>query len=206
MSRCVIIAGADIKDYDWVNEHLSVDDFFVYCDSGLKHLEQIKHEPNLIVGDFDSHEKPETNIETITLPCEKDDTDTFFAVKEMVARGFDSFVLVGVLGNRFDHSMANISILLMLDSKGFEAIALDDYSQMEIVSSKTGMVEDSFSYFSVINISGISEGVTIKNAKYEIENADISCDYQYGVSNEVIKGKTASIEVKNGRVLLIKVR
>lgn len=206
MSRCVIIAGADIKDYSWVNEHLKEDDFFVYCDSGLKHLEYIKHEPNLIVGDFDSHERPDTGIETITLPCEKDDTDTFFAVKEMVARGYDSFVLVGVLGNRFDHSMANISILLMLDSKGFEAIALDDYSQMEIVSSKTGMVEESFSYFSVINISGISEGVTIKNAKYEIENADISCDYQYGVSNEVIKGKTASIEVKNGRVLLIKVR
>lgn len=52
MSRCVIIAGADIKDYDWVNEHLSVDDFFVYCDSGLKHLEQINHEPDLIVGDL----------------------------------------------------------------------------------------------------------------------------------------------------------
>lgn len=206
MSRCVIIAGADIKDYNWVNEHLKVDDFFVYCDSGLKHLEYIKHEPDLIVGDFDSHERPDTDIETITLPCEKDDTDTFFAVKEMVARGYDSFVLVGVLGNRLDHSLANISILLMLDSKGLKAFALDDYSQMEIVSSETGVVNDSFSYFSVINISGVSEGVTIKNAKYEISDASIDCDYQYGVSNEVVKGKEALIDVKNGRVLLIKVR
>lgn len=206
MSRCVIIAGADIKDYNWVNEHLKEDDFFVYCDSGLKHLEYIKHEPDLIVGDFDSHERPDTDIETITLPCEKDDTDTFFAVKEMVARGYDSFVLVGVLGNRLDHSLANISILLMLDSKGLKAFALDDYSQMEIVSSETGVVNDSFSYFSVMNISGVSEGVTIKNAKYEISDASIDCDYQYGVSNEVVKGKKALIDVKNGRVLLIKVR
>ena len=206
MSRCVIIAGADIKDYNWVNEHLKADDFFVYCDSGLKHLEYIKHEPDLIVGDFDSHERPDTDIETITLPCEKDDTDTFFAVKEMVARGYDSFVLIGVLGNRLDHSLANISILLMLDSKGLKAFALDDYSQMEIVSSDTGVVNDSFSYFSVMNISGVSEGVTIKNAKYEISDASIDCDYQYGVSNEVVKGKEALIDVKNGRVLLIKVR
>ena len=114
MSRCVIIAGADIKDYNWVNEHLKEDDFFVYCDSGLKHLEYIKHEPDLIVGDFDSHERPDTDIETITLPCEKDDTDTFYAIKEMLKRGFNDFVLVGVIGNRFDHSMANISALLML--------------------------------------------------------------------------------------------
>ena len=38
--------------------------------------------PSLIVGDFDSHENPHLAVETIVLPCEKDDTDTVFAVKE----------------------------------------------------------------------------------------------------------------------------
>lgn len=206
MKRCVIVAGADIQEYGWVKEHLSEDDFYVYCDCGLKHIEYLGYNPDLIVGDFDSYQKPQTDIEIISLPSEKDDTDTFFAVKEMLRRGYEEFVLVGVFGNRFDHTMANISALLMLDTKGCKAIALDDYSLMEVVSSKVAFVDDTFSYFSVINISGVSEGVSIKNAKYSLEEGTIECDYQYGVSNEVIPGKTAQITVNKGRVLLIKVR
>jgi len=206
VNRCVIVAGADIQDYVWAKNFLSEDDFVVYCDCGLKHMDYLGYKPDLIVGDFDSYDMPQIDVEIITLPSEKDDTDTFFAVKEMLKRGYQDFVLVGVMGNRFDHTMANISALLMLDTKGCKAIAIDDYSQMEIVSSKTAFVEDSYSFFSVINISGVSEGITIKNAKYGLEDGNIECDYQYGVSNEVIPGQIAQISVKKGRVLLVKVR
>lgn len=33
-----------------------------------------KRRNNSIIGDFDSHENPHLNVETIVLPCEKDDT------------------------------------------------------------------------------------------------------------------------------------
>ncbi len=42
-------------------------------------------------GDFDSHEKPETDRETIVLPVKKDDTDTVFAAKEAMRRGSTNF-------------------------------------------------------------------------------------------------------------------
>ena len=70
-------------------------------------------------------------VETIILPHEKDDTDTVYAVKEAVSRGFSDFLLIGVIGDRFDHSLGNISILLMLDSLGKTAKIVDDYSEME---------------------------------------------------------------------------
>lgn len=74
--------------------------------------------PALIVGDFDSHCNPHLDVETIVLPCEKDDTDTVFAVKTMVQRGYDDFLLIGVIGARLDHTLGNVSILLYLDSLG----------------------------------------------------------------------------------------
>ena len=74
------------------------DDFIVFCDSGLNHLESLQVNPGLIVGDFDSHDNPHLGVETIVLPCEKDDTDTVFAVKEAIKRGFDDFLLIGVVG------------------------------------------------------------------------------------------------------------
>jgi thiamine pyrophosphokinase len=201
----VIIGGAEIGDYDRARRALHDDDFCIYCDSGLKHEKGIGRKPDLIVGDFDSHEQPETDTETIVLPCEKDDTDTVFAVREAVRRGFEDFLLIGVIGERFDHSFGNVSILLYLDSLGKTARIMDDYSEMEIVSRKAAEVDGTFSFFSLLNISGTAKGITIRGAKYPLDGGEIRSDYQYGISNEVLPGKTAVVSLREGCVLLVKV-
>ena len=206
MKRCVIVGGADINNYEYIKSCLYSDDFIVFCDSGLKHLESLQVKPGLIVGDFDSHDNPQLDVETIVLPCEKDDTDTVFAVKEALKRGFDDFLLIGVVGARLDHSLGNVSILLYLDSLGKKGKIIDDYSEMEIVSNKPAYIEDSYPFFSLLNITGIAKGITIENAKYPLDNAEIACEYQYGVSNEVTPGTTARVTVKEGKLLLIKDR
>ncbi len=205
MKRCVIIGGADINNYDTVRKYLSDTDFYIFCDSGLKHINELRVKPDLIVGDFDSHPNPNLDIETIVLPCEKDDTDTVFAAKEALKRGFDDFLLIGVSGARLDHTIGNVSILLMLNADGKKAILVDDYSEMEIVSSEPKYIRDSYKFFSLLNITGKAKGITIENAKYPLKNAEINCEYQYGISNEVLAGRTAKVTVKDGNLLLIKV-
>nr|MDD6336687.1 thiamine diphosphokinase [bacterium] len=188
-----------------IRRYLRQDDFYIFCDCGLRHQAPLGIRADLIVGDFDSYSKPHLPTETIVLPCEKDDTDTVFAVKEALARGFDDFLLIGVIGGRLDHTLGNVSILLKLDSLGKKAVALDDYSEMEIVSQNTAYVGQQYAYFSLLNISGVAQGVTIRHAKYPLEGAEISCEYQYGISNEVLPGQVAEISVQTGRLLLIKV-
>ena len=205
MKRCVVVGGAKIENYELIRNALGPDDFVIYCDGGLNHKESLGAKPDLIVGDFDSYKGELTDDEIIVLPCRKDDTDTVFAVKEALKRGFEDFLLVGVTGQRLDHTIGNLSILLMLDSLHKTAKIIDDCSEMEIVSDKRAFVDDSFSYFSLLNISGTAKGITIKNAEYELENGQITCEYQYGISNEVLKGKTAEISLSEGRLLLIKV-
>ena len=206
MKRCVIVGGADINNYEYIKSCLHNDDFIVFCDSGLKHLEALQVKSGLIVGDFDSHDNPHLDVETIVLPCEKDDTDTVFAVKEAIKRGYNEFLLIGVIGARLDHTLGNVSILLYLDSLGKKGTIIDDYSEMEIVSSEPVYIDDSFAYFSLLNIYGIAKGITIENAKYPLNNAEITCEYQYGVSNEITPGMTAKVTVKEGKLLLIKDR
>ncbi len=205
MQRCVIVGGAGIREYQRIRESLRADDWFVYCDGGLRHVQELGREPDLIVGDFDSHERPETDTETIVLPREKDDTDTVYAVKEAVRRGFREFLLIGVIGERFDHTFGNVSLLLYLDSLGIPACILDDYSEMRIVSRETEEVKDDCYWFSLLNISGTAKGITILNAKYPLEDGEINSEYQYGISNEVLPGKTACVSVREGRLLLVKV-
>ena len=206
MSRCIIVGGADINNYDYIRESLQSDDYVIFCDSGLKHLSSLQVKPSLIVGDFDSHENPHLDTETIVLPCEKDDTDTVYAMKEAIKRGFDTFLLIGVIGGRLDHTLGNISMLLYLDSQGCKGTIIDDYSEMEIISSAPAYIEDKYEFFSLLNITGCAKGITIQNAKYPLNDGEITCEYQFGVSNEVLPGKTAIVSVREGKLLLIKDR
>ena len=206
MKRCVIVGGADIHNYGFIRNKLCADDYVVFCDSGLKHLEQLQIKPNLIVGDFDSHENPHLDVETIVLPCEKDDTDTVYAVKEALSRGFDDFLLIGVVGARLDHTLGNVSILLYLDSLGKKGYIIDDYSEMEVVSDEPVSICDQYAFFSLLNITGCAKGITVTGAKYPLDGGNISCEYQYGVSNEVLPGEKAIVSVKCGKLLLIKIR
>ena len=205
MRRCVIVGGAPIGRPERIRAALRPDDFFIFCDSGLLHRAALGAEPDLIVADFDSTEDPHLDVETIVLPSVKDDTDTVYAVKEALRRGFEEFLLVGAAGARLDHTLANVSLLLMLDGQGKRAMLLDDWSRMEIVSREIAYIEDSYPFFSLLSIAGPAKGLTIQNAKYPLLDAEVNCEYQYAVSNEVLPGKTAEVSLREGRLLLVKV-
>lgn len=213
--RCVIIGGADISDYSRMRGYLRADDFTVYCDSGLKHLSGLGAEPSLIVGDWDSHEDPHMDVETITLPVAKDDTDTVYAMKEGVKRGFREFLLLGAVGARLDHTLVNLYILTALENRGCHGVIADDWSEMELISSwtdeeganhpGTASVEDRYPFFSLVALEGPAIGVSIRGARFGLDKASIGPDYQYATSNEVLPGETAKITVDDGRLLLIRV-
>ena len=67
-------------------------------------------------------------------------------------------------------------------------------------------IEPEWRYFSLIAIFGTASGVTIKNAKYNLDNATINPKYQYAISNEVAGKIPAMVSVEEGALLLIKDR
>lgn len=211
MSRAIIVCGAKIKDYEFVSSFFKKDDYFIYCDSGLIHenrfMSEVDTSADLIIGDFDSHDNPLRNVETIVLPHEKDDTDSVYAMKEALKRGYKEILFVGAVGDRFDHSLVNIYALQYILDNGAKGSIVDDLSVMELIDKNNpGAVSDVWPYFSLVAISGEASGVTIQDAKYELEDAVITPSYQFATSNEPVKDKTTKITVADGYLLLIKDR
>lgn len=144
--------------------------------------------------------------EIIQLPWEKDDTDTFYAVKEALKRGFTQFLLLGVIGQRFDHSLVNISVLLYLKERGAQATIVDDYSEMQLVGAEPVRVNKDCANFSLMCVAGDVGGVTVTGAKWSLDNAQIKTSYQYGISNQVEAPEGAVVCVREGVLLLVIVK
>ena len=206
MNSCFIVGGSDINNPEELAAVTAKRPFAIYCDSGLRHQKKLNYPADLIIGDFDSYTIPEGNVEIIKLPREKDDTDTMFAIKEGIRRGFRDFILVGVTGARMDHTLVNIYALKYLKQHECRGRIIDDYSEMELVGNEPVLIEESYPYFSLIAMDGDVEGVTIENAKYQLTDAIIHSAYQYATSNEVLPGKKAKVSVSCGELLLIKIR
>ena len=201
MKKCVVIGGGDLTATDRLLKKISDTDYIICCDSGYLHAQALGITPDLIVGDFDSMQKPETDIETILLPCEKDDTDSFFAVKTALSRGFDCFLLLGMTGGRFDHTLAAVSILEYLEKHSAVGEICDGMLTIRLTDTSIDINPDC-RYFSVFAQSR-AEGVTITGAKYNLDDAVIESSYQYGVSNEPCG--TPRVSVKQGKLLITEI-
>lgn len=199
MGNCIVVGAIDVN----VKIEKHEDDFLIAADKGYLNCIKQNLDVDLLIGDFDSLKIVPDNIEKIKLNEIKDDTDVFDALMEGIKRGYKSFILYGVIGGRFDHTFANIQILLLLKNKGYEAKIIDeDRTYIILENESIELPKKERGYLSVFSLSAISHGVTLKNLKYELKNAILTSEFPLGVDNEYID-KSPFIEVKDGKILLI---
>ncbi len=204
-NRCVIVAGGDC-DLAQLN---TVDGscFVIAADSGLKHCVKANIKPDLIVGDFDSYlyELP-NDIEAITLPTHKDDTDLMFAARCGVERNFKRFTVLGGYGSRPDQNLAMYQTLCWITDNCKNAEVNAKCCGFEVYLINNGAIAfpaDRDRYLSVFAIDGDAVGVDIVGAEYSLNNATIKAGFPIGVSNVAVSD--TEISVKQGKLLIMAV-
>lgn len=94
MARCVILSACPVSPA--LAGLLREDDFIIACDAGYRNCAPLHCKPHVIVGDFDTAPCPQQeDDEIVVLPHVKDDTDTEYAAKLAVQKGFDEVLLLG---------------------------------------------------------------------------------------------------------------
>ncbi len=182
---------------------LERDDFLCAADAGYLHLLAAHQQPHLVTGDFDSMEEP-ADIEKIVLPVDKDDTDTVFAVREGIRRGYRRFRIYGGLGGaRISHSIANIQLLAMIRKLGGEGELIQGHTRLLLGSagSVTILAHKQLESVSVFSLADESE-VTLRGLYYTLDHGKLLRSYPLGVSNHFID-EEAEIIVHTGEVLIV---
>ncbi|MDE6728838.1 MAG: thiamine diphosphokinase [Oscillospiraceae bacterium] len=174
-----------------------VSGFVIAADSGLDRCKAAGITPDLVVGDFDSAKTtvPE-NTERVTVPSEKDDTDTFLASRIAVERGYNELRFFCALGGRVSHSLANVQMLRDLKRKGVRAALFGERCVMFLLENESLEIprfEGYLSLFAFDKTAVVSES----GVKYPLVRHTLSNDFPLGVSNE-IKAERGLITVHSG--------
>ena len=178
-------------------------DFVIAADSGLRLCERLGLSSDLVLGDFDSLGAAPTGYPVMTVPVEKDDTDTMLAAKTALERGFRDIRIYGAFGGRLDHTLANLQTLEYLLDAGAEGwlVSSENYAFLQRPGTREYPAIAGFS-FSVFAWSGQCSSVSLSGVHYPLENAVLTRQFPLGVSNAVT-GESARVSLSDGLLLVI---
>lgn len=192
--RCFIVGAGE--GYP-IRLHVNNEDMVIAVDGGFRYIKTQKIEPHILIGDFDSlgydpqeKEKFSSDTKILKYPSEKDDTDMELAIAEGLRAGYEQFYLLGGQGGRVDHTFANIQSMRRLAQSGKKVVLYGMDFHMTVIANDTFKLQKNLfeeqseaPLVSVFALSDQAEHVTIKGAKYEVEDVTLSADTPLGVSN-----------------------
>ena len=204
--RAVIFANGQIGRKDFFKDFFLPNDYIICADGGLNNAEILGVTPHLIVGDFDSYKGKlkKYSCEIISFPREKDCTDTELALNFSKKITPSKIIIVGALGKRLDHALANIYLLTKGIEMGCDVILHDGYEEVRLIYNDFLLIDAlPGEVISLIPLSPVVEGISTDGLKYKLENESLSLGETRGISNEVIS-LPVTVKIKSGFILLIR--
>ncbi len=201
--RCIIYTAyirGDVRDTYAPRES----DFVLCADGGYAHAIAAGVAPNLVIGDCDSTHGIDIPAALLRrVPVEKDDTDTMLCVRYAIERGYTECILLGGIGGRLDHTLANLQTLAFAHKHGLRAALCDAFDRAFFLENGEILLprKEEFT-LSLFSFSEQCRGVYISNVKYPLVDATLTNVFPLGVSN-AFAAPEARISVREGLLLIV---
>ena len=200
--RYIIVGNSLYKTFSKTYKYQE-GDYFIGLDEGSIEVINNNYILNEAWGDFDSG----NNVELIKskaikfkkYPKEKNETDLELVLMNLDLT--DEIIIYDITGARLDHELVNI--LLLRKYKHLNIKIVDELNEIRYLH-KQGLYEidqDEYKYVSLLTLDSFK--ITIKCAKYLVENVLVTNNDTYTTSNEYVDGKFI-FELYNGELILIR--
>lgn len=211
--RAIIIANGEIKDFNIVRENLKPHDIIVCCDGGVKYAFQEGLIPHYIIGDLDSS-LPQIiqffemrGVSFKKFPTKKDETDLELSLDFLIGLGVLEILIFGATGNRLDHTLANINLLLKPYISNVKATILNENNKINLIGNNEEfkILANENDLISLIPLTTEVFVEYTEGLEYELKNEKLFIGSSRGVSNS-IKSKNCKIKLKEGYLILIQTK
>lgn len=197
--RVVIIAGGDFS----YRGKITAEDYVICADSGYDSAVEQGIKVDLLMGDMDSIKADTKDCpNSVLYPVRKDYTDTEIAVRHGLAMKPDEILLLGCLGTRADHAIANVLLLKQIFGSGIKAHIEDENNCIYYYKDTFELVGMKGKTVSLIPLTDSIRGITTKGLDYPLVDGDLYFGETKGISN-VIVDDVASYTSRRGEGLII---
>ncbi len=200
-----ICVNGDSTDRHFLKRELSAVDYIIAADGGMYHLDAIGVVPDVLVGDLDSYTVDNGqlpgDLKVIKLPCEKDLSDLEFAVQLAIEKGATEIRLFNALGDRLDHTLTNLNVLMQIKKSGAKAMLIAENQRLfcaQTIQHLDGINGQTFSILPLTDLAGVS----IKGAKYPLDNHNVKHYSSLCLSNVAIENRV-TITIQSGDAFII---
>ena len=189
----------------------------IAADGGARTAAGLGLAPDLVVGDGDSLSEDELatlaarGVEVLRFPTEKDESDTELAVREALARGAGSIVVLGAFGGaRLDHALATIALLSLPELEGHDVALTDGTTTVRLTGRPDGPAElvvagQRGDIVSLFPVDTVVEGITTEGLRFPLRGEAMRVGPSRGLSNE-LTASHGRVATKCGRLLVIHMR
>ena len=207
--KAVVIGSGSLNDKDLLLVRCSEADLIVAADGGACFLYDAGITPHILIGDFDSipgeilrffKEKGETRI--VTFPSAKDFTDMELALEIAGTEGADEICILGAMGSRCDHTLANIFLLYNLLQRNIKGCIEDAHNRITLIQDTITIKKQENWKVSLLSVTPMVSKVTTKGLLYPLQAFDLRFGSSRGISNEFIDD-TATISIEKGLLMVV---
>jgi thiamine pyrophosphokinase len=209
LKRAVIISNGKVIRKEFFIKMIKDSDYIIAANGGSKHAKNFGVIPDVIIGDLDSIGKKDylfflnKGSKYKKYDVIKDKTDIQLAIEYAIESGFKEILLMCLFGNRLDHMLANLFLLMKIVDAGISVKIVDEFQEI-ILIYKSGEIEgDVGDVVSLIPLTPTVSGIKLLGLKFQPKNGRLKMADTLGISNVLTK-KSAKITINNGKLLLIK--
>ena len=206
MSRFAILLGGEIRPTPLLQKQVE-GARVIAADSGMRHAATLGLQPELWVGDFDSH--PDGLMEAFpdvtreVYPADKDKTDGELAIKAALDLGATSLLLVGAFGGmRPDHTYLHLALAVKLAERGVSTLLTSGSQEGTPLLNGERQAFDyaDGTLFSILAFTDLA-GLTVEGAKWPLYSVEVPFGSSLVLSN-IVRGEL-SVTLMHGRALLL---
>lgn len=207
--KAVLFAGAAISDYAFCQPEIAQADVIICCDAGMHHAKALGITPDYIVGDFDSvapevlEEYRKAGISIRQFPTHKNETDMQLGMLLALELGATQMTLIGGIGSRLDHTLANAHLLLHLLKKGVQAVLLNEKNRVVLIDREIILHGKAGDLVSTIPLSMQVKGLTLEGLEYPLQNYDLALDDDLIAVSNVMLAESAKVSIADGYLFVI---
>ena len=210
--RAIIVANGSIEEDETYAQVMQADDVIIAADGGTLLALKLGLQPHVVVGDMDSL-PPELRAELTARGCQfvshsprKDETDTELAIQYALRAGADEIVLLGAIGDRLDHTLANVLLLGMPELERTAATIIAGGTQVWLLR---GGCELEFGgaagdIVTLLPLGRDAIGVSTAGLEWALHNDALHFGPARGVSN-VMTMPEARVRLREGCLLVLRV-